>query len=75
MFERTINYTYFAACSSIYYADGLETISDHLQDIKPQYFTTVPRLLERVFEKIIKKGQQLTGFKKQLFFWSVKQAQ
>ena len=75
VFERTINYTYFAACSSIYYADGLETISDHLQDIKPQYFTTVPRLLERVFEKIIKKGQQLTGFKKQLFFWSVKQAQ
>jgi long-chain acyl-CoA synthetase len=75
VFERTINYTYFAACSSIYYSDGLETIADHLQDIKPQYFTTVPRLLERVFEKIIKKGQKLSGFKKQLFFWSVKQAQ
>ncbi|MFN8282426.1 MAG: long-chain fatty acid--CoA ligase [Chitinophagales bacterium] len=75
VFERTINYTYFAGCASIYYADGLETISDHLQDIKPHYFTTVPRLLERVFEKIIKKGKLLTGFKKQLFFWSVKQAQ
>lgn len=75
VFERTINYVYFSACVSIYFADGLETISDHLQDIKPHYFTTVPRLLERVFEKIIKKGKVLTGFKKQLFFWSVKQAQ
>jgi long-chain acyl-CoA synthetase len=75
VFERTINYVYFSACVSIYFADGLETISDHLQDIKPHYFTTVPRLLERVFEKIIKKGKALTGLKKQLFFWSVKQAQ
>ncbi len=74
VFERTINYVYFAAGVSIYYADGLETISEHLQDIKPHYFTTVPRLLERVFEKIIKKGKTLTGYKKQLFFWSVKQA-
>ncbi len=75
VFERTINYVYFAACVSVYYSDGLETISEHLQDIKPHYFTTVPRLLERVFEKIIKKGNALTGFKKQLFTWSVKQAQ
>jgi len=75
VFERTINYVYFAGCVSVYYADGLETISEHLQDIKPHYFTTVPRLLERVFEKIIKKGKALTGLKKQLFFWSVKQAQ
>ena len=75
VFERTINYVYFSACVSVYYADGLETISEHLQDIRPHYFTTVPRLLERVFEKIIKKGKALTGLKKQLFFWSVKQAQ
>ena len=75
VFERTINYVYFAACVSVYYADGLETISEHLLDIRPHYFTTVPRLLERVYEKIIKKGKALTGLKKQLFFWSVKQAQ
>ncbi|MCC6516179.1 MAG: long-chain fatty acid--CoA ligase [Chitinophagales bacterium] len=75
VFERTINYVYFAGGVSIYFADGLETISEHLQDIKPNYFTTVPRLLERVFEKIIKKGQTLNGFKKNLFFWSVAQAQ
>ena len=74
VFERTINYVYFAGCVSVYFADGLESISEHLQDIKPHYFTTVPRLLERVYEKIVKKGQALTGFKKQLFFWSLKQA-
>lgn len=71
VFERTINYVYFAGGISVYFADGLETISEHLQDIKPNYFTTVPRLLERVFEKIIKKGKLLHGFKKQLFFWAV----
>jgi long-chain acyl-CoA synthetase len=75
VFERTINYTYFGGCCSVYYADGLETISEHLQDIRPHYFTTVPRLLERVFEKIVKKGKALTGLKKQLFFWALKQAQ
>lgn len=75
VFERTINYVYFAGCVSVYFADGLESISEHLQDIKPHYFTTVPRLLERVYEKIVKKGLALTGLKKQLFFWSLKQAQ
>ncbi len=75
VFERTINYVYFAGCVSVYFADGLESISDHLQDIKPNYFTTVPRLLERVYEKIIKKGNALTGIKKKLFFWSLEQAQ
>lgn len=75
VFERTINYVYFAAGVSVYFADGLETISDHLQDIKPHYFTTVPRLLERVYEKIIKKGMSLKGVQKKIFFWAVKQAQ
>lgn len=75
VFERTINYVYFAASASVYYADGLESISENLQDIKPQFFATVPRLLERVYEKIIKKGNQLTGIKKSLFFWAVEQAE
>ena len=75
VFERTLNYVYFASSASVYYADGLESISEHLQDIKPQFFATVPRLLERVYEKIIKKGQQLPGLKKSLFFWAVEQAE
>lgn len=75
VFERTINYAYFAAGASIYYADGLETISDNLQDIQPDYFTTVPRLLEKVFEKIVKKGKTLSGFQQKLFFWALNLAE
>ncbi len=75
VFERTINYAYFAAGASIYYADGLETISENIQDIRPDYFTTVPRLLEKVFEKIVKKGKTLTGVQYKLFFWALKLAE
>ncbi|MCB9032257.1 MAG: long-chain fatty acid--CoA ligase, partial [Chitinophagales bacterium] len=71
VFERTINYTYLATGASIYFADGLESIAENLQDIKPQYFTTVPRLLERVFEKIIKKSKELNYIKKSLFDWAL----
>lgn len=71
VFERTINYVYFAASASIYYADGLESISENLADIKPDYFTTVPRLLEKVFEKIIKKGEKLENKEKKIFFWAL----
>jgi long-chain acyl-CoA synthetase len=75
VFERTLIYTYYAAGANIYFADGLETISDHFADVKPHWFSTVPRLLEKVYEKIIKKGQALEGFKKKLFFWSLDLAQ
>jgi long-chain acyl-CoA synthetase len=74
-FERTINYAYFAACASIYYADGLETISDNLNEVQPDYFTTVPRLLEKVFEKIVKKGEKLTGNQRRIFFWALNLAE
>jgi long-chain acyl-CoA synthetase len=75
VFERTINYAYFAACASIYYADGLETISDNLNEVQPDYFTTVPRLLEKVFEKIVKKGEKLTGNQRRIFFWALNLAE
>jgi len=75
VFERTLVYTFMAAGLNIYFADGLETIIDHLADIRPHWFSTVPRLLEKVYEKIIKKGQALQGFQKSIFFWSLKLAQ
>jgi long-chain acyl-CoA synthetase len=56
---------------SIYYAESLDTIGDNLKEIKPDGFTTVPRLLEKVFEKIMAKGAEQTGIKKKLFFWAV----
>ena len=71
IFERTISYTYLANDVSIYYAENLETIGENLKELGPEYFTTVPRLLEKVYEKIMEKGKSLSGIKKMLFHWSL----
>jgi len=71
IFEKTCTYIYLYSGISIYYAESLETIGDNLKEIKPNGFTTVPRLLEKVFEKIMAKGNELTGTKRKLFFWAV----
>lgn len=70
IFERTVSYAYFALGVSTYYAESLETIGEDLKDIKPHFFSTVPRLLEKVYDKIMSKGMELTGVKKKLFFWA-----
>ena len=70
IFERTVSYAYFALGVSLYYAESLETIGEDLKDVKPHFFSTVPRLLEKVYDKIISKGIELTGLKKKLFFWA-----
>lgn len=70
-FERCANYLYFYSGASVYYAQSTATIADDLKSVQPVMFTTVPRLLEKVYETILSKGAQLKGFKKQLFDWSV----
>lgn len=75
IFEKTCTYIYLYSGISIYYAESLETIGDNLKEIKPNGFTTVPRLLEKVFEKIMAKGNELTGTKRKLFFWAVELAE
>jgi long-chain acyl-CoA synthetase len=71
VYERTNLYIYQYLGVSIYYAENMGTISDNLKEIKPEILTTVPRLLEKVYDKIIAKGRKLKGFKKSLFFWAV----
>lgn len=71
IFEKMITYLYLFSGISIYYAESLETIADNLKEVKPDGFTTVPRLLEKVYEKIMAKGNELKGIKKALFLWSV----
>jgi long-chain acyl-CoA synthetase len=71
IFEKMISYVYIFSGISIYYAESLETIGDNLKEVKPDGFTTVPRLLEKVFEKIMMKGNELTGVKRKLFYWAV----
>lgn len=71
IFEKMVTYIYLFSGISIFYAESLETIADNLKEVKPDGFTTVPRLLEKVYEKIMAKGNELTGIKKGLFAWSV----
>lgn len=70
VFERMVSYVYLFKGTSIYYAESLETIGDNLKEVKPTMFTTVPRLLEKVYDKIMAKGSELTGIKRKLFFWA-----
>ncbi len=72
IFERMVTYVYFTAGVSVYYAESLETIADNLRDVQPGIFTTVPRVLEKLFEKIMAKGHALTGFQKSIFFWALR---
>ncbi len=70
IFERVVTYLYAFNGTAIYYAESLETIGDNLKEVKPHLFTTVPRLLEKVYDKIMAKGNQLTGVARKLFFWA-----
>ncbi|MCB2409486.1 AMP-dependent synthetase/ligase [Hymenobacter lucidus] len=71
IFERMVTYLYMINSVSIYYAESMEVIADNLREVKPQIFTTVPRLLEKVYDKIVAKGHELDGVKKNLFFWAL----
>lgn len=71
IYERMLTYHFQYKGISIYYAENMGTIMDNLKDIKPNVIATVPRLLERIFDKIVSTGKDLKGIKKQLFFWAL----
>jgi len=71
VYERILSYLYVYVGVSIYYAESIDTISDNLKEIKPDGFSAVPRLLEKIYDKIVMKGAELTGIKKGLFFWAL----
>jgi long-chain acyl-CoA synthetase len=71
IFERMILYLYQYCGVSIYFAESIEKLTENAQEIKPQVMTAVPRLYEKIYDKIILKGETLTGIKKGLFFWAV----
>lgn len=71
VYERMLTYLYMYLGVSIYYAESIETIGDNIREVKPEVFSAVPRLLEKVFDKIMAKGEELTGIKRKLFFWAV----
>ena len=75
VYERMLHYLYMTVGCSIHFAVSMDTIGENIKEIKPHMFTAVPRLIEKVFEKIMAKGEELTGFKRKLFFWSVRLAE
>ncbi|CAL2104531.1 Long-chain-fatty-acid--CoA ligase [Tenacibaculum sp. 190130A14a] len=71
IFERMILYLYQYCGVSIYFAESIEKLSENAQEIKPNVMTAVPRLYEKIYDKIYAKGAELTGIKKKLFFWAI----
>jgi len=72
IYERMLVYLYQYVGVSVYYADNPATVGENLRDIKPHILSTVPRLLEKVYERIINSGRKLKGIKKMIFFWAVR---
>lgn len=71
IYERTGSFCFMFMGVSIYYAESMEAIGENLKEVQPHIFNTVPRLLEKVYDKIVSKGYELTGVKKSLFFWAL----
>ncbi len=71
VFERVLLYIYIHNSISIYFAESLETIGDNIKEVKPNTMAAVPRLLEKVYDKIYAKGEELSGIKQKLFYWAV----
>lgn len=71
VYERMLHYMYQYCGVELYFAESLETISQNLNEVKPEVMTAVPRVLEKVYDKIYTKGTELTGIKKSLFFWAI----
>jgi long-chain acyl-CoA synthetase len=71
IYERMVTYIYQYYGCAIYFGESIEKISDNIKEVHPTVMTGVPRLIEKVFEKIVVKGSELTGIKKKLFFWAI----
>jgi len=71
IFERTAVYFYLYLGGSVYFAESIEKVGENLKEVKPNYFTTVPRLMEKIYDKIMDKGRNLSPAKKAIFGWAV----
>ena len=71
VFERMLHYLYIYSGITIHYAESIEKIADNVKEVKPNFMSVVPRLLEKIYDSIIGKGAELTGIKRRLFFWAV----
>lgn len=70
-YERTVIYTYLYIGVTVYFAEGFEKIGDNINEVQPHIMTAVPRVMEKVYEKILKTGSALTGKKRKVFDWAI----
>lgn len=75
VYERMLHYLYMYMGSSIHFAESLDTVGENIREVKPEVFTAVPRLLEKVYDRIIAKGDEQKGIKRFLFFWALRLAE
>jgi long-chain acyl-CoA synthetase len=71
IFERFILYLYQCFGVSVYFGESIEKVGDNIKEVKPNVMSAVPRLIEKVYDKIYAKGTELSGLKKVLFFWAI----
>jgi long-chain acyl-CoA synthetase len=75
VYERMLHYLYMYLGCSVHFAESMDTIGDNIREVKPDVFSAVPRLIEKVFDKIMAKGDELKGIKRGLFFWALNLAE
>jgi long-chain acyl-CoA synthetase len=75
VYERMLHYLYMYLGCSVYFAESMDTIGDNIKEVKPDVFSAVPRLIEKVFDKIMAKGDELKGIKRGLFYWALNLAE
>jgi len=71
IYERMVTYIYQYYSVSIYFGESIEKIGENVKEVRPTVMTGVPRLTEKVYEKIVAKGSELSGIKRKLFFWAI----
>jgi len=71
VYERMMNYMYQYLGISIYYAENIGMITENMKEVKPEILTTVPRLLEKIYDKLFSVGHKQEGFKRWIYFWAL----
>ena len=75
IYEKAVQYCHIYLGCTTYYVDNIGAIIDTMAEVKPKHFTSVPRLIEKVYHTIVRKGHKLKGIKKTIFFWALNLAE
>ena len=71
IYERMMNYLYQYLCMETFYAESIAKVAENAQEVNPYMMAAVPRFIEKMYDKVFRKGEKLTGMKKRIFDWAV----